>query len=157
MHKVPGYWELSMSGFRCQTLGMSKTEIHNVAPPIFIEPFNEDPALCPVFHMMRLDRKLEILRKSGDTRFWLSSKKPHSPATVQTICKWLKSVIIDSGAVSGSARDVRAAGATTAAQAGIDLARIMEAADWKRLSTFQGHYFRPQKLDSMSSILNCGI
>ena len=50
MQKVQGYWELSMSGLRCQTLGLSKTEVHNVAPPIIIEPFNEDPALCPVYH-----------------------------------------------------------------------------------------------------------
>ena len=109
---------------------MSKTEIHNVAPPIHIEPYNDDPALCPIFHMVRLDKKLEKLRGKNETRFWLSSKKPHSPATVQTICKWLKSVIFDSGAVLGSARDVRSAGATTAAQAGIDLGRVMEAADW---------------------------
>ena len=146
-----------MSGLRCQTLGMSKTEIHNVAPPIHIEPYNDDPALCPIFHMVRLDKKLEKFRGKNETRFWLSSKKPHSPATVQTICKWLKSVIVDSGAVSGSVRDARSAGATTAAQAGIDLGRVMEAADWKRLSTFQRHYFKPQSLDNLSSILKTGI
>ena len=27
MQKVQGYWDLSMSGLRCQTLGMSKAEM----------------------------------------------------------------------------------------------------------------------------------
>ena len=156
MQKVQGYWDLSMSGLRCQTLGMSKTEMHNVAPPIFIEPFTEDPALCPVYHMVRLDRKLEKLRGKDVVRFWLSSKKPHNPVTTRTICKWLSSIIIASGAVSGTARDVRSVGSSTAIQAGIDLGRILEAADWRRISTFQRHYFKPQKLDNISNILKAG-
>lgn len=156
MQKVQGYWDLSMSGLRCQTLGMSKTEMHNVAPPILIEPFSEDPALCPVYHMVRLDKKLDKLRGKDVVRFWLSSKKPHNPVTTQTICKWLSSIIIASGAVSGTARDVRSVGSSTAMQAGIDLGRILQAADWKRVSTFQRHYFKPQKLDCISSILKSG-
>ena len=156
MQKVQGYWELSMSGLRCQTLGLSKTEVHNVAPPIIIEPFNEDPALCPVFHMVRLDKKLDKLRGKDVVRFWLSSKKPHNPVSTQTICKWLSSIIIESGAVSGTARDVRSTGSSTALQSGMDLGKILQAADWRRVSTFQRHYFKPQKLESITNILRVG-
>ena len=153
MRKVPGYWELSMSGFRCQTLGIGKTELHHISPPIVIEPFLEDPQLCPVYHLVRLNKQLDKVRPKDVTDFWLSSRKPHQPVSTQTLCKWLKKVIIDSGSLSGSARDVRSVGSSTAAQAGLDIGRILQAGDWKRLSTFQSHYFKPQRLDCISTIL----
>ena len=153
MKKVPGYWELSMAGFRCQTLGIGKTELHHISPPIVIEPFLEDPQLCPVYHLVRLKKSLDKIRPKDVTDFWLSSRKPHKPVSTQTLCKWLKKVVIDSGSLSGSARDVRSVGSSTAAQAGLDIGRILQAGDWRRLSTFQSHYFKPQRLDSISNIL----
>ena len=153
MKKVPGYWELSMAGFRCQTLGVSKTEVHHVSPPIVIDPFFEDPQLCPVFHLVRLDKLLDKVRQKDVTDFWLSAKKPNNPVSTQTLCRWLKKVIIDSGALVGSARDFRSVGSSTAAQAGLDIGRILEAGDWRRLQTFQSHYFKPQRLQCISSIL----
>ena len=36
---------------------------------------------------------------------------------------------------------------------GLDIGRILQAGDWKRLSTFQSHYFKPQRLDCISTIL----
>ena len=153
MRKVPGYWELSMAGFRCQTLGIGKTELHHISPPIVIEPFLEDPQLCPVYHLVRLNKQLDKVRPKDVTDFWLSSRKPHKPVSTQTLCKWLKKVIIDSGSLSGSARDVRSVGSSTAAQAGLDIGRILQAGDWRRMSTFQSHYFKPQRLDSISNIL----
>ena len=153
MKKVPGYWELTMAGLRCQTLGISKTELHHISTPIEIKPFSEDPQLCPVYHMVRLDKILDKVRPEGITDFWLSSRRPHKPVSTQTICKWLKQVIVESGALSGSARDVRSVGSSTAAQAGLDIGRIMQAADWRRVKTFQSHYFKPQPIESISNIL----
>ena len=153
MKKVPGYWELSMSGFRCQTLGIGKTELHHISPPIVIEPFLEDPQLCPVYHLVRLNKLLDKVRPKDVTDFWLSSRKPHKPVSTQTLCKWLKKVIVNSGSLSGSARDVRSVGSSTAAQAGLDIGRILQAGDWRRMSTFQSHYFKPQRLDCISNIL----
>ena len=153
MKKVPGYWELSMAGLRCQTLGISKTELHHISTPIEVKPFTENPQLCPVYHMVRLDKVLDRVRPEGVTDFWLSSRRPHKPVSTQTICKWLKKVIVDSGALSGSARDVRSVGSSTAAQAGLEIGRIMQAADWRRVKTFQSHYFKPQPVESISNIL----
>ena len=67
---------------------------------------------------------------------------------------WLKEVIRDSGSFSGLARDVRSVGASTAVQARFDIMQIMESANWKRLTTLQRHYFKPQSLVSLSNILN---
>ena len=70
------------------------------------------------------------------------------------MCRWLKEVIVDTGSLSGTARDVRSVGASTAVQANMDIKGIMAAANWGRLSTLQRHYFKPQNLSSLSNILN---
>ena len=66
---------------------------------------------------------------------------------------WLKEVIVGAGATNGKACEVRSAGASTAAQANLDISRILKAADWQGVSTFRKHYFRPQKLQAISNIL----
>ena len=156
MQKVKGYWQLSSSGFSCQPLGFGKTETHNPAPPIIIEPFLEDPRLCPVHHLVTLDEKLQTLRPDSVSQFWISSRKPYQAVKVPTMSKWLTEVITTSGCVGGTARDVRSVGASTAVQSGLDIKKIMKAADWQRISTLQRHYFKPQKLDSLSLILKTG-
>ena len=153
MQQVEGYWQLNMRGFSCQPLGFGKTEIHNPSPPIVVEPFLEDPQLCPVYHLVRLEKKLRGLRSESVKQFWISAKQPHDPVSPRTMCRWLKQVITGSGALAGTARDIRSAGASTAVQASLDIARILKSADWQRVSTLKRHYFKPQKLESLSNIL----
>ena len=66
---------------------------------------------------------------------------------------WLQDVITDAGFPEGSARDVRSVGASMAVQSNLDIKKIMEAANWQRLSTLQRHYFKPQCLQSLTGIL----
>ena len=153
MHVKEGYWQLSMRGFTCQPLGYGKTEPHNVTPPLHIEPHLEDPQLCPVYHLVRLEKTYKNLRSETETKFWLSSKHPHGAVKVSTMYRWLVEVIRGSGALSGKAGDVRSVGSTTAIQAGLDLKRVLKAADWQRVSTLQKYYFKPQKLQALSGIL----
>ena len=68
------------------------------------------------------------------------------------MCGWLKQVIVDTGSLSGTARDVRSVGASMAVQARMDIKGIMETANWQRLSTLQRHYFKPQSLQSLTNI-----
>ena len=70
------------------------------------------------------------------------------------MCRWLKEVILDAGFLSGTARDVRFVGASTAVQASMDIKRVMEAANWQLLSMLQRYYFKPQCLQSLTGILN---
>ena len=117
--------ETLMAGLRCQTSGISKTE--------FWRTHNSTLSIT----WSRLNKLLERVRPEGVTDLWLSLRKPHKPVSTQTICKWLKKVIVDSGALSGSARDVRSVGSSDAAQAGLDIGKIMQFADWRRVRTFQ--------------------
>ena len=60
MQKVQGYWQLDSRGFSCQPLGFGKTEQHRPVPPLRIEPFVENPSLCPVLHLVELDERYSV-------------------------------------------------------------------------------------------------
>ena len=156
MQIVKGYWYLSTDRFVCQPLGFGKTEMHHIAPPLVIEPFEEDQDLCPIVHLVALNKKLLSLRPANENHFWIASKKPYKAIQPKTMAQWLKEVICSSGAIGGQARDVRSVGASTAAQAKLDLSRILNAGDWKRVETLRRHYFRPQELSAISNILKVG-
>ena len=149
---VEGYWQLSADGFCCQPLGYGKTEMHNPVPPMKIDPLTSDQLLCPVKHLIGLEKRLKSLRCADERRFWISAKKPYKAVTSRTMCTWLKEIIVKSGA-AGSAKDVRSTAASTAFQSNIDMGQILEAANWQRTSTFARFYFKPQKLNSLSNIL----
>ena len=153
MQIVPGYWQLGEGGFTCQPLGFGKTEQHRPAPPIKIDPFHTNPNLCPVLHLVNLEKRLATLRPQSVKQFWITSRKPFKAISPVTMSKWLQSVILDAG-LQDSARDVRSVGASTAIQTNMDLGKVLEAADWSRLTTLQRHYFKPQCLSSLSGILN---
>ena len=154
MQIVRGYWQLDESGFSCQPLGFGKTETHRPVPPIRIEPFQSNPNLCPVLHMINLERRLVKLRPQSVKQFWITSRRPFKAISPVTMSRWLQDVILDAGFSEGSARDVRSVGSSTAVQTNMDIGKVMEAANWQRLSTMQRHYFKPQCLQSLSGILN---
>ena len=95
-----------MGGFSCQPVGYGKSELHNLVPPIRIEPFLKDTRLCPVYHLVRLEKSLVKLRPQSETRFWLPSRKPYKMITSITMCRY----------------------GSTAVQAYMDMKRVMEAA-----------------------------
>ena len=130
-----------------------KTKSHNPVLPIRIEPFHHDPKLCPLYHLVRLEKMLKKLRPKTEPRFGLSSKTPHKAISPSTMCGLLKEVNTASGSMADMARDVRSVGASTLVQARLNIRQVMAAGNWTRLSTVQMHYFKPQPLKSMSNIL----
>ena len=143
MQIVQGYWQLDESGFTCQPLGFGKTEQHKPVPPIRIEPFQTNPSLCPVLHLVNLERRLAKLRPQSVKHFWITSKRPFKAISPVTMSRWLQDVILDAGSPEGSARDVRSVGSSTAVQTNMDISKVMEAANWQRLTTMQRHCFKP--------------
>ena len=83
-----------------------------------------------------------------------TSRRPFKAISPVTMSRWLQDVILDAGSPEGSARDVRSVGSSTAVQTNMDISKVMEAANWQRLTTMQRHCFKPQCLQSLSGILN---
>ena len=86
--------------------------------------------------------------------FWITSRRPFKAISPVTMSRWLQDVILDAGFPEGSARDVRSVGSSTAVQTNMDISKVMEAANWQRLTTMQRHYSKPQCLQSLTGILN---
>ena len=78
---------------------------------------------------------------------FLTSTKPHSPASSATIARWIKSALTEAGIDTTifKAHSVRGASTSAAAEAGISIPEILEAADWSNQSTFERFYYRPRK------------
>ena len=90
---VEGYWQLSADGFCRQPLGYGKTEMHNPVPPMKIDPLTSDQLLCPVKHLIVLEKRLKSIRGVDERRFWISAKKPYKAVTSRTMCTWLKKLL----------------------------------------------------------------
>ena len=103
--------------------------------------------------MCNLERRLVKFRPQSVKQFWITSRRPFKAISTVTMSRWLQDVILDAG-LEGSARDVRSVGASTAIQTNMDIGKVMESANWTRLTTLQRHYFKPQCLSSLSGILN---
>ena len=117
-----------MDGLRCQTLGISKTEFWRTHNSTLSIPWSA----------------LISCLKGSDLKVSQTSGCRHANhinlCLLRLFCKSLKKVIVDSGALSGSARDVRSVGSSAA---GLDIGKIMQSADWRRVRTFQSHYLKP--------------
>ena len=113
-----GYCQLSMRGRACLPLGSGETRSHYPVPPMRIEPLLKDPQLCPVHHLVSLEKTAQVwviedipdlfqrifrissIGYSGSFPedildlfqriFWISSRNPHSAVSPQTMCRWLK-------------------------------------------------------------------
>ena len=66
---------------------------------------------------------------------------------------WLQDVIMNAGFQEELARDVCSVGAPVEVQSNLDIKKILEVANWQKLSTPQKHYFKPQLPQSMTGIL----
>ena len=72
------------------------------------------------------------------TRLFLAVVEPHKPVSSSTLARWLKSLFgragIDTGIFKG--HSVRGAATSAAANAGVSMSDILNAADWSSESVF---------------------
>ena len=95
-----------------------------------------------------LTRTTAIRKKLPDDcdkhKLFLSYVPPHKPVKTETLARWIRGVMQDSGIdinVFG-AHSVRGAAASAARIANAPVDDILRAGDWSSLNTFNRHYFR---------------
>ena len=81
-------------------------------------------------------------------RLFLTTVQPHTPATTDTVSRWLKKALKKAGVNTNhfKAHSARGAATTAAVTAGVTMADILAAADWRGESTFLTRYYRPHPL-----------
>lgn len=130
-----------------------KTSALGKRQPLLIVPFyNQNPNICPARCLYDYIERTKQLRNdySNDSLF-ISPKMPHQPVSSQTISKWIKGILRESGLDISifTAHSTRHASTSAALRLGVSIDLIRSTAGWTRTSeTFARFYNRPITTDS---------
>ena len=148
-------------GIKINITDMIKTSAANREQPVLYLPyFVENPRICPA---KTLDDYLEVtsaLRPEGTDSLLLTVKRPHKKASSQTISRWIKQTLAESGVdvTVFSAHSTRHASTSAAASAGVCIDTIRKTAGWSSSSqTFARFYNRPLIDDGVFARSVCAI
>ena len=154
-----------LSGQRCQTIhalrisGMKETNgqicfdistlLKTSKPgkhqkPLTLKSYDYDSQLCVVKCLQHYIKQTSEVRNGAD-QLWLSYQKPHNPASKDTVSRWVKEFLKQSGIdISYGAHGNRAASTSAASSSpNVSLQTIMNAAGWSRERTFRKFYDKP--------------
>ena len=109
---------------------------------IFLLTYKECQHLCVVHTLKEYGKRTEAKRRSS--RLLLAMVSPHRPISSQTVSRWLRDALTSAGiSPTYSGHSTRSASTSAAAESGIALETILEAADWASAGTFRTFYQRP--------------
>jgi integrase len=124
---------------------------------IVLRAYPSNKKLCVFRYMSSYIQRTALLRKN-DTQLILAFKKPHKPASSNTISRWIKTVLNKAGIDTGtfSAGSVRSASTSKAREQGAPVQQILSMGGWTRESTFNKFYNRPiVSMPFATRILDC--
>lgn len=124
-----------------------KTSARNRCQPCLSIPFfRENPEIC-VASALQIYMKVTVaLRQSKDTGLFITYRKPYHKASSQTISRWIKQTLAESGIDTTvfSAHSTRHASTSAASRNGINVEIIRQTAGWTESSeVFARFYNRP--------------
>lgn len=134
------------AGFQIWISSHTKTSGLNKSQPILYVPyFLKDPRLCVA---MTLDTYLEKTKdvRCGIPKLFLTTKKPYKAASTQSISRWIKNTLYQSGVDTKifTAHSTRHSSTSVANRKGINIDLIKSTAGWtSRSNTFATFYNRP--------------
>ena len=116
-----------------------------------------DKKLCPVRCLKFYLKHTNALRlRHLSTKLFICTCEPFGPATLQTVSRWVKEIMIKAGVnvKRVTKLNFRSASSSRAYSMGISLSTIMNRAGWSRGSTFTRHYLRNIERRHPSKLLN---
>ena len=115
----------------------------------------DDAVICPVRSLKYYMHRVQDIR--GETRsLFITCIEPHQRVSKHTISGWVKSVIVDAYKAhktdmpphtDSRAHSTRGVAASWAISSGVPIEEIMQAADWRRQTTFADYYLRDLALN----------
>ena len=115
----------------------------------FFPKFEQNKKLCPVLALQEYEKRTSEKRSSNgtlSTQLLIAMIKPHKPVSSSTVARWLKTVLNNAGIDTSifKAHSVRSAATSSASEAGVTTATILDAADWATETVFQRFYYKPK-------------
>lgn len=112
--------------------------------PNLILPFFVDrPTICPALALKRYLDMTQALRGDIDTLF-ISIKKPYRPVTAQTLGRWVKDILGESGIDTSmfTAHSARHAATSSAHRHGVNINTIRSTAGWSGNSQVFARFYQ---------------
>lgn len=138
--------EFLSASIRIKITERIKTSRRNAPQPVLILPyFRENPQICVATVLKTYLDRTKKLRGSCNNLF-LTIKKPFRAASAQTLSRWIKNMLGESGIDTSifSAHSTRHASTSAAERNGVSLDLIRKTAGWSDKSqTFALFYKRP--------------
>lgn len=116
-----------------------------VQPNLIIPFFRSNTAICPASALASYLRKTKVLR-NGENKLFVAIKKPHKAVGSQSLSRWIKSILNNSGLDTSKfcAYSTRHASTSAAERSGVNIDLILRTAGWtKKSKTFARFYNRP--------------
>ena len=147
------------TGLEIRIPELIKTSGCNRFQPLLLLPkYSQDQRLCvasTVIHYINVTKDLRL-----DDTLFIAIVKPHKAVGAQTISRWIKIILDESGIDTSifTAHSTRHASTSCAATKGVDLNVIRSTAGWTGASEVFGRFYNrpilPQNSDFAASILN---
>ena len=113
-------------------------------PPSVFHEFVSNKLLCPKECIIEYLEDTHSLRKNPSTgQLFISYIKPHTPVSKQTLCRWVKEFLSESGIKGFKTHSTRSAASSKALAKGVVLSDILSKGNWSRASTFTKFYKKP--------------
>ena len=113
-------------------------------PSVLLQAHPADQSLCVYTQLKEHLQKTKLLRGT-ETKLFLSHAKPHHRASLDTISRWIRSVMAEAGVdvTTFEPLSTRAAAALKAKNASFPVKEILETADWSSERTLDRYYNKP--------------
>ncbi|KAL0849300.1 hypothetical protein ABMA28_013624 [Loxostege sticticalis] len=119
-------------------------------PSLFLPYFRENERICPAktledyLHVTREDRPARV------SNLLITVKRPYRSATAQSISRWIKQALSESGVdvAAFGAHSTRHAATSAAAAAGVSIDTIRKAAGWTNTSKVFAKFYHRQIIDN---------
>ena len=116
--------------------------------------FPGDPQLCIIKTLTEYTKRTASLRKSS--QLLVSFIAPFDAISTDSVSRWIRQMLSLAGIdLAFTSHSTRSAATSAAAEAGLPIEHILEAADWASAKTFEKYYHKPteDKSDFALSIL----
>lgn len=141
---------INQNGVKIGITDIIKTSAVGREQPVLYLPFFMDNiSICPATTLKDYISVTETLRTENLGRLILTYKKPHKPATSQSISRWIKKVLADSGVdvTKFTAHSTRHASTSAAHAAGVSIDIIRKTAGWANSSNTFARFYNRITLD----------
>ena len=129
----------------CHIVGLTKcSKPSKPNKPIEFRAYTEDPSLCPVLCIKNYMVKRAEVIKDNASAFFITHGKPHHPASKDTLARWVKEVMQNSGIDTTvfKPHSTRGASNSKALQMGMPLEQVLKRGQWSNAYTFFQYYYR---------------